>query len=101
MFVIAEAIIERRSGAFEPAGPSTTLAFNMHASVVMRLLESPVTLIEAFDGHRWDPPKIKFAPDSPLEEAVTSELVSAQFPVIQGKYREFHWLWPQAPEYST
>jgi hypothetical protein len=36
--------------------------------------------------------------DSPLEEAVTSELVSAQFPVIQGKYREFHWLWPQAPE---
>ena len=67
MFVIAEAIIERRSGAFEPAGPSTALAFNMHASVVM-LLESPVTLIEAFDGHRWDsPPKIKFAPDSPLE----------------------------------
>ena len=38
------------------------------------------------------------SPDSPLEEAVTSELVSAQFPVIQGKYREFHWLWPQAPE---
>jgi hypothetical protein len=68
MFVIAEAIIERRSGAFEPAGPSTALAFNMHASVVMPLLESPVTLIEAFDGHRWDsPPKIKFAPDSPLE----------------------------------
>ncbi len=31
-------------------------------------------------------------------KAVTSELVSAQFPVIQGKYREFHWLWPQAPE---
>jgi hypothetical protein len=26
-------------------------------------------LIEAFDGHRWDsPPKIRFAPDSPLEE---------------------------------
>ena len=68
MFVIAEAIIERRSGAFEPAGPSTALAFNMHASVVMPLLESPVTLIEAFDGHRWDsPPKIRFAPDSPLE----------------------------------
>src|ERR1700732_2092741 len=44
------------------------LAFNMHASVVMPLLESPVTLIEAFDGHRWDsPPKIRFAPDSPLE----------------------------------
>src|SRR6266446_6834552 len=65
MFVIAEAIIERRSGAFEPAGPSTALAFNMHASVVMPLLESPVTLIEAFDGHRWDsPPKIRFAPDS-------------------------------------
>ena len=39
-----------------------------------------------------------FVVDSPLEEAVTSELVSAQFPVIQGKYREFHWLWPQAPE---
>ena len=47
MFVIAEAIIERRSGAFEPAGPSTALAFNMHASIVMPLLESPVTLIEA------------------------------------------------------
>jgi hypothetical protein len=75
MFVIAEAIIERRSGAFEPAGPSTALAFNMHASVVM--LESPVTLIEAFDGHRWDsPPKIRFAPDSPLEGAVWSEPVS-------------------------
>jgi hypothetical protein len=75
MFVIAEAIIERRSGAFEPAGPSTALAFNMHASVVM--LESPVTLIEAFDGHRWDsPPKIRFAPDSPLEGGVSSELVS-------------------------
>jgi len=56
MFVIAEAIIERRSGAFEPAGPSRALAFNMHASVVMPLLESPVTLIEAFDGHRWDSP---------------------------------------------
>jgi len=54
MFVIAEAIIERRSGAFEPAGPSTALAFNMY---VMPLLESPVTLIEAFDGHRWDSPK--------------------------------------------
>jgi hypothetical protein len=67
--------------------------------VVMPLLESPGALIEAFDGHRWDsPPKIRFALDSPLEEAVTSELVSAQFPVIQGKYREFHWLWPQAPE---
>ena len=67
----------------------------MHASVVMRLLESPVTLIEAFDGHRWDsPPKIKFAPDSPLEEAgfepsvpreaprilVVSVLVRADFP---------------------
>src|SRR5580692_5723332 len=25
-------------------------------------------MIEAFDGHRWDsPPKIRFAPDSPLE----------------------------------
>ena len=35
LFVIAETIIERRSGAFEPAGPSTALAFNMHASVVM------------------------------------------------------------------
>jgi hypothetical protein len=57
MFVIAEEIIERRSGAFEPAGPSTALAFNMHASVVMPLLESPVTLIEAFDGHRWDSPQ--------------------------------------------
>jgi hypothetical protein len=41
---------------------------------------------------------VRFFADSPLEEAVTSELVSAQFPVIQGKYREFHWLWPQAPE---
>jgi hypothetical protein len=52
------------------------------------------------DGYRWDsPPKIRFAPDSPLEEAVRSELVSAvKFPVIQGKYREFHWFWPQAPE---
>jgi hypothetical protein len=76
MFVIAEAIIERRSGAFEPAGPSTALAFNMHASVVMPLLESPVTLIEAFDGHRWDsPPKIRFAPDSPLEETGFEPLV--------------------------
>jgi hypothetical protein len=54
MVVIAEAIIERRSGAFEPAGPSTALAFNMHASI-MPLLESPVTLIEAstaIDGIR-------------------------------------------------
>jgi len=57
MIVIAEAIIECRSGAFEPAGPSTVLAFNKHASVVMSLLESPVTLTEAFDGHRWDSPK--------------------------------------------
>jgi len=57
MFVIAEAIIERRSGAFEPAGPSTALAFNVHASVVMPLFESPVTLIEAVDGHRWDSPQ--------------------------------------------
>jgi hypothetical protein len=31
-----------------------------------------------------------FATDSPVEGAVTSELVSAaDFPVIQGKYREF------------
>jgi hypothetical protein len=37
-----------------------------------------------------DPDWEEFAPDSPLEEAVTSELVSAQFPVMQGKYREFH-----------
>jgi len=22
----------------------------------------------------------------------------AQLPVLQGKYREFHWFWPQAPE---
>ena len=46
--------------AFEALGagcPSTALAFNMHASVVMPLLESPVTLIEAFDGHRWDSPQ--------------------------------------------
>src|SRR5690349_8044282 len=57
MFVIAEAIIERRAGAFEPAGPSTAFAFNVHPSVVMPLLESPVTLIEAFDGHRWDSPQ--------------------------------------------
>jgi hypothetical protein len=57
MFVIAEAIIERRSGGFEPAGPSTALAFNVHTSVVMPLLENPVTLIEAFDGHRWDSPQ--------------------------------------------
>jgi hypothetical protein len=36
----------------------------------MPLLESPGTLIEAVDGHRWDsPPKIRFAPDSPLEQA--------------------------------
>ena len=35
-------------------------------------------------GHRWDDssPKIRFAQDSPLEEAVRSELVSAvKFPV--------------------
>src|SRR5262245_52166133 len=57
MFVIAEAIIERRSGAFEPAGPSTALAFYKHASVVMPLLESPVTLTEAFDDDRWDSPQ--------------------------------------------
>jgi hypothetical protein len=37
--------------------PSTALAFNVHTSVVMPLLESPVTLIEAFDGHRWDSPQ--------------------------------------------
>jgi hypothetical protein len=36
------------------------------------------------------PPPEQFVSDSSLEEAVTSELVSAQFPVIQGKYREFH-----------
>jgi hypothetical protein len=30
--IIAAPIIERRSGAFEPAGPSAALAFNMHAS---------------------------------------------------------------------
>ena len=42
------------------------------------------------------------ARDSPLEEAVTSELVSAtKFPVIQGKYREFHQFWPQVPEYDA
>src|ERR1700730_6611215 len=36
----------------------------------MPLLESPVTLIEAFGSRRWDsPPKIRFAPDSPLEGA--------------------------------
>jgi hypothetical protein len=30
------------------------------------------------DGHRWDSlPKIRFAPDSPLEGVVSSELVSA------------------------
>ena len=41
---------------------------HLHASVVMPLLESPVTLIEASGGHRWDsPPKIMFAPDSPLD----------------------------------
>jgi hypothetical protein len=34
-------------------------------------------------------PKTKFAADSSMEGAVTSELVSAQFPVIQGKYRTF------------
>src|SRR4029077_20617815 len=32
---------------------------------------------EIRDGHRWDsPPKIRFAPASPLAEAVTSEPVS-------------------------
>jgi hypothetical protein len=35
---------------------------------------------------RGRPPKVSFAPDSPLEEAVTSELVSeSQIPVQQGK----------------
>jgi hypothetical protein len=33
-----------------------------------------------------------------VEGVVSSELVSAQFPVIQGKYRELHWFWPQEPE---
>src|ERR1700757_980879 len=111
MFVIAEAIIERRSGAFEPAGRRTALAFNMHASVVMRLLESPVTLIEAFDGHRWDsPPKIKFAPDSPLEgsgfepsvplprlssiRAVRAEIIGRSTDVFRGD-REFDVFAPQ------
>jgi hypothetical protein len=47
-------------------------------------------------GYPWcrassQPQKVRFAPDSALEGAVTSELVSAtNFPVIQGKYREFH-----------
>jgi hypothetical protein len=34
-----------------------SLAYNMHISVVIPLLESPVILIEAFDGHRWDSPQ--------------------------------------------
>ena len=39
----------------------------------------------AFDGHRWDsPPKIRFAPDSPLEEAVSSELVSEMLTGLGG-----------------
>jgi len=44
------------------------------------------------DAHRWDtPPKIRFAPDSPLEEAVLSELVSeAKFPGNWEKYRDFY-----------
>jgi hypothetical protein len=51
------------------------------------------------DGHRWHlPPKTRFAPDSPLEEAVTSEPVSEpKFPVMQGKYREFHRFEPRSP----
>jgi hypothetical protein len=37
------------------------------------------------------PEEVRFARDSPVEEAVRSELVSEpKFPVIQGKYREFH-----------
>src|SRR5580704_19205958 len=38
---------------------------------------------ESPDGHRWDaPPKVRFARDSPLEEAVTSEPVSGKRPEI-------------------
>ena len=46
--------------------------------------------IGALAGRTDSPLKTRFAPDSPLEGVVSSELVSAQFPVIQGKYREFH-----------
>jgi hypothetical protein len=40
---------------------------------------------------------VEFALDSPLEEAVRSEPVSekTEFPVLQGKYREFHRLRPR------
>jgi hypothetical protein len=37
------------------------------------------------------PPKFRFAIDSPLEETVSSELVSeVEIPCYPGKYREFH-----------
>jgi hypothetical protein len=53
------------------------------------------------NGHRSDArmsPKVRFAIDSPLEEAVTSEPVSEpKFPVMQGKYREFHRFEPRSP----
>ena len=59
---------------------------------------------ELFEGRHFDREviilcvRVRFAPDSPLEEAVTSEPVSEpKFPVMQGKYREFHRFEPRSP----
>ena len=52
------------------------------------------------DLERRIPARDRFAPDSLLEGAVSSELVSGRpkFPVMQGKYREFSSTCPRSPE---
>jgi hypothetical protein len=57
--------------------------------LLVRELPTAEALFRQTDGPRWDsPPKIGFAPDSPLEGAVRCELVSAGGPPppIKGQF---------------